>query len=325
MILEELLRYKRSKLAETTWFEDKKHDRFLCVKTEDRLNEILDFFLKYQSITHMIQGLRDQGTDVVLQYSTKADSSDQKKISIQIKSYDDIEKGGHLKDLKAGFFDAKSKYGDSLERYYIILCTNQEKHNTQVKNIIIDFSNEELVRVIEPRDALFFFRMKEEIVSATVDHYLMDDDFVRKQAKKEVVQLTKLEFAIILSVMVSLIEDRSTKLSQESILATAMPRLKELSETHFFGRSINEEIIKTFESLESYLFTSRDSFSEELDFDSNGFKAVNSLILDSQIRYGYYGNQLFEHLFETLSRSVLGDDEYEDDEDLDSNESIYDE
>lgn len=100
------------------------HDE-LCDILQERLTDIGDCFQKYDQISHVVQGPRDQGVDVLL----KLGSADEPEryVAFQIKSYSEIsdKKQELSKNLKSGLHDAISHYGAGLVQYYIIFfgCT----------------------------------------------------------------------------------------------------------------------------------------------------------------------------------------------------------
>lgn len=59
-LLEELLRYRQARPSATARLADFSHDD-LCRRLEDQIEVMLGAFQKYQHISHMVQGPRDQG------------------------------------------------------------------------------------------------------------------------------------------------------------------------------------------------------------------------------------------------------------------------
>src|SRR5207249_11227356 len=98
-VVSELVSYRESSVAETKQFEKLKHNEILCPRLEGQLNRIRDGFLKYYSVAYDVQGLRDQGTDVLLRYQTEDANPDEgaRFIAFQIKGEWDLEQKEDLK------------------------------------------------------------------------------------------------------------------------------------------------------------------------------------------------------------------------------------
>jgi len=60
--------YRRSNLADTEWFIDKKHNSFLIPEFDLKISSIVDSFEKYRHISYDTQGIRDRGIDILLRY-----------------------------------------------------------------------------------------------------------------------------------------------------------------------------------------------------------------------------------------------------------------
>jgi len=305
MVLEELLRYREATAKDTAWFRDQKHDRDLCPAVEGRLNDILDFFLKYQAINNNIQGLRDHGADVVLRYSLVPDSDDERVVVVQVKSFDDIKRGGILKELKAQFFDTRDRYGSKLERYFVLVCTDEIEHHIQVRDIAAVFSNESLIRVIGPKFARTFLEMKLQIVSATVDRFLKDEDYVHKEAKNEISDLSPLQFAIVLDALMSV---REGEMSPERMAFGQEKRILEVAKTYLGLNAKDIDLPSICGQLEDSVFTRKGAYSDHVALRLDNFPAIRCLLLDANIRFEYSGDELYYYMYESLYRSAVGDE-----------------
>src|SRR3990167_8989691 len=131
-LVDELLRYRRAAPSETKAFARMKHNEDLCPRFQQKLESILGSFEKYKKIVYDIQGLRDEGTDVLLR-EVVAESP--WFICLQIKSENDVHGRDILKNLKAQFFDSAQRYGDSLVEYYVLLCCDSKKHKDIIRAI----------------------------------------------------------------------------------------------------------------------------------------------------------------------------------------------
>ena len=100
-VLNELFRFGSVTEKATEEFKDMKHNADLCPAVTQQLNRLLESYLKYDAVAYDVQGLHDQGTDVLLKYYPNPDGEDNPwyAIAIQIKSYDDLKKPDYVKDL----------------------------------------------------------------------------------------------------------------------------------------------------------------------------------------------------------------------------------
>lgn len=65
-IVSDLLQARRAEPSATAIFRDLKHDKDLCPKLRDQIEEIFSALKKYNTIAPDIQGLKDKGTDVLI-------------------------------------------------------------------------------------------------------------------------------------------------------------------------------------------------------------------------------------------------------------------
>lgn len=185
-LLEELLRYHQAKSTQTAELSELSHDD-VCRAVQDKIEFFLGAFEKYKHTAYVVQGPRDNGVDVLLKGSLKDDELD-RYVALQVKSYKELadRDAGVTKDLKTGIFDATASYGESLERYYILLCGDAKKHAKRIQAISNEFSKSKLARVIGPRHIKGFLDMPGSTMAAVVDRHLSEEDFVRNRAPHEV-------------------------------------------------------------------------------------------------------------------------------------------
>lgn len=88
-LLAELLALRTRSSEQTARFRGLQHNRDLCPKFADRIDAMLDVYKRHRTDVHDIQGVRDSGVDVLLQFKTEDDSLH--KVGIQLKSFQEIE------------------------------------------------------------------------------------------------------------------------------------------------------------------------------------------------------------------------------------------
>jgi hypothetical protein len=188
----DLLEARRSEPSATEVFMKLKHDKDLCPGFQKQIERIFSAFKKYHNVSYDIQGLKDEGVDVLL---IEWVDGHKEFVGFQIKGEWDLSQKDFLQKLKAQLHDARSRYGSRLKFYYIVLCysivsfdkkskrvgldkTRQEK----VKSIIRDFAKESDVRVVEPEFAARFLSLSSINIDAIIKSRFGNQDIIIKEA-----------------------------------------------------------------------------------------------------------------------------------------------
>lgn len=205
-LVDELLRYRESPKKDTRLFRKLKHNRDLCPAVETQVNRIIDCYVKFHNIAYDVQGINDRGTDVVLRYDAEPELEESIKryIAFQIKSFGDLNSEHYLREIKAQKHDAQEEYGERLEHYYILLCTDKLTHGNKIRQIKKTFGTAASGTVIDPTYAWTFIHLNPLRVNAIVDSILREEDVVHKKAKKMVEDFTLTETAVLLSAVYEL-------------------------------------------------------------------------------------------------------------------------
>jgi hypothetical protein len=200
-VIAELVNHRRSSIAATKHFADLKHNTVLCPRLEEQLNRVRDSFLKYESVAYDIQGVHDQGTDVVLRYETSdADGNAQARfLAFQIKAESDLQNKGYLKTLRSQVLQAFGEYQDKLDRYYVILCVDAKEWRDEIREINKALSRHRQVTVVSPQYAFTLIRLSGTRIASLVDGFLREDDEVLKAAKLGVASLPPTQVAVLIA------------------------------------------------------------------------------------------------------------------------------
>jgi len=328
-VVDELLRYKASSNKDTKIFKKLKHNKHLCPAVEKQGNQILDCFVKYHSVAYDVQGITDRGTDVLLRYYTKSKSEEPNSrfIAFQIKSYDDLETKKYLKDLKAQCFESMSAFGDLLDQYYILICTDSIAHKNKIRQIKSAFANAENTTIIDPTYAYTFLRLNALRISSVVSAILRDEDLVYEEAVKTIIEFTPTEIAGFLAIVYDSIVSRNSIINFENIydrlfISDTYNVTPDYPREHFFyieekieekphrsvrrlkkqndkERDIKARFAEDIDSLDGRLFSyDGDSHKAMIDFDFS--LPIQAIILDAMVRYGYKDDQLLRYLFNSL-------------------------
>jgi hypothetical protein len=175
-----------------------KHNEYLCPQVERQLDEVLNCFLKHAQAAYDIQGINDRGVDVLLKYADE--DAEFRYLGFQLKSFDDLKTPRYLKELRSQCYQAQVAFGELLEHYFIVLCTDVKVHHGKIREVKNAFAKDELVTVIDPAYALSFLKLSSTRIAAVVEAMLRDDDVVLKGARQVVDRLTPTEVAVLLQI-----------------------------------------------------------------------------------------------------------------------------
>lgn len=291
-LLEELLRYHTVRASETQQLSSMSHDE-ICRIIQDKLDQLLNSFEKYRHISYMVQGPRDNGVDVLLK-SSQMEDEPEKYFALQVKSHKEVEDrdNGITQKLKAGWVDAQNSYGNGLTRYYILLFGDAVKHERRISAITNEFSKLKRVRVIGPRHLMAFLDMPQSTVAAIVDRHLSEEDYVRKQARREAASYRPMNLFFLLTCICWALEN-STDILPEDFFEDDY-RMEELKKR--FGdmavvRCLDRSSDTDFESY-------AEPYSRRIRLED--FSAIRALYYDLQVRYKETPDDLFNHLYEFL-------------------------
>lgn len=181
-----LIRFQRAPQAGAIAFRKLKHDRDLLPRLQGQIETILDAYGKFQPIVYDTQGIRDDGSDVVLRVNGN-DAAGMELLGFQVKSFDDLEKEGYLQNLKAQALESLNNI-KGLCKYFIVLCTDPKAHKKTIRLVESEFKTTKGTEVIEPEFAYTFLFMPKTRVEAIVKRTMEADDYVFKEA------LTSLDF-----------------------------------------------------------------------------------------------------------------------------------
>jgi hypothetical protein len=308
-IVSDLLQARRAEPSATAIFRDLKHDKDLCPKLRDQIEEIFSALKKYQTIVHDTQGPQDKGTDVLLTEWVE----DTKEFNcFQIKAEADFAAKDYLKTLKAQFHDARNTYGSKLKHYYIVVCysiVSEEEsgeviidkgRNEKVKNIIREFAREDKVRVIEPGFAAWFLGLSTIQIDVIVRTRFGNDDIVFKEARHLVADLKITEKIVLVFILWLHLYDNKFMVTADEITQSPFIRrmhlliVEDIDELYEFDYQIAHDL-QVLE--DKFLESEGDGFSLHIQ----GVESLAILMLDGSVRYDYHDEGLLEYMLRILS------------------------
>jgi hypothetical protein len=153
-------RYRTARPADTRIFRDLRHDADLVPQVTEQLRFLMEGFHRDTNVTYDIQGMSDEGSDVLLRLQSARDA---RFIGIQIKSHKEIGLKGIVSDLREQLSRSEDRY-DPLLRWYIFLGADiSEKMDRatsrQVRNIQSAFAKKSKVTIVDPVYSVTFLRL----------------------------------------------------------------------------------------------------------------------------------------------------------------------
>lgn len=300
------------KKTDTSVFKDLSHNKDLVPKFTENLNHIVQMFSSYYNIAYDIQGVRDSGVDILIQYE-----NDIKKeaIGIQIKSYDDLNNKEFLSKLKAQMFEASSW---NVKDLYIILCTDDSIHRDRIRNTIADIKkSDSKIHIVEPNKAINFYNLNDVDIFIHILNYYRSDELIYNNAKNGLKEFSLAESAVIIDTYCNFIHDPyrwldTSDLFNSSLYISISNKYKNAS-LDFFELDEDEiQLIETIEDLDDSMVWSRiyesgffnHSDCENIKLNPSADMSLYSFIVESRSRI----QNLDEHDFkEYILKSLLSE------------------
>ena len=323
-VIFDLLHYRRSTIRETAWFKKQRHNQHLCPRLELQIETILNLFDRYHRTVHDIQGLRDRGVDVMLKYAPKEDAESDlfRFIGFQVKSYPEVGQPGWITKLKAQCWEASER---DLEDYYVLFCTDVVEHKKYLNDAYAELVAQKGVTIIAPELAYTFLQLQEHQLAAYIKSKLSRDDAVYRAAVDSLDELTPTQAAIVIELLARHLMDGAMDTTVADLRDAAfVQHMYEICpdvnpELYLFGRdsggrflsrkskgrSYDERFQEDYTRLEGGQVETS-SWSDRTRASLEEFRAIEALMLDASVRYGYEGEELRAYILHALMHESLG-------------------
>ncbi|WP_155922444.1 hypothetical protein [Mesorhizobium sp. L103C131B0] len=186
-MLAELLKGRRVRPDETDAFSKLTHDKDLCPQFKTQVETMLQVYRAYGQDVHDIQGMRDDGIDVLLRYETQ--DGTQRRVGLQVKSEAEFQQWADKKLalpqlLKAQYATAIENVG--LNDFYVLLCVNATRHKKRIRMLCSEMKKFKVCTIIEPIYILDFYEMGYVDLWGRATRLLCNNDTILKKATDEV-------------------------------------------------------------------------------------------------------------------------------------------
>ena len=337
-IVTRLIRFHRSPPRADRAFRKLKHDRDLLPRLQTQLEIVLGAYGKFEPLVYDTQGVRDDGSDIVLRWRTE-NASRAEYIGFQVKSFDDLEKDQYLKLLKSQHFESHTAISE-LRKYFIVLCTDASVHKNKIRSIEAAFKLAENSEVIEPSFAHAFLFMQRTTLEAIVKKTLEAEDYVFREALESLDFSTQSAKALAVFLSVQFVLDGKsrvtfTELAENNVLRSIYEYLRVRQEERIadsvyayddesaddeeesfeadddedkyydedddhpiVSEHFESQLISDIENVDSYLLQREASESYRIVVDQ--LRALNAVSLDALVRYQYSVNELYAYMFSVM-------------------------
>jgi len=289
----DLFFYSKTTFKDTKLLTHLKHNKDLVPSFTNKLNEILDHFDRYHNITYDVQGIKDKGIDVLVIYEF---DNEEKKIGIQIKSYDDLEEKDWLKTLKAQVTEVISNHRN-IEDFYIAFCTDISKHKDKIRNATAELAGINKI-ILNPEHSLYFMNLKDYEIGSYLKRKLSDDDPVVIDAKENFDELTLAQAAMVIEVASFFMENGKKEFEHDVITQSSF-----VSEVYDIYPNIPSELYKIADKNIKELFRKKYEIDEISDFQSLCGKHIDMLSNTEEFVFDHESNMaLISIMYEARAR-----------------------
>ena len=198
-LIAQILNINNCSSADTAEFKKLKHNNDLVPKFKDNFEKLAKLINPYYNDCYDIQGVTDDGVDVLLKYMTETETH---KIGFQIKSYDDINSKDWLKTLKAQMFEAQGIW--KTDDLYIVFCTDAIEHKDKLRNAISELqkSSDCKIHIVEPEKAVTFYKFNSIDIFSIIYNFYHENDSLLEKAKATFYGLSTDEKKLLISIIV---------------------------------------------------------------------------------------------------------------------------
>jgi hypothetical protein len=285
---------------------------------------------KFREVIYDTQGIRDDGSDVVLRIPPVGGETTPRLICFQAKSFDDLTKNSYMQELKAQRDDTFRKV-QGLDYYFLVLCTDMKAHQARVRNVMAEFKSAMLTEVIEPAYAYTFLNYPATRIDAFVKRTVEAEDLVFKDALSELGNYGPSAQALAIYIAVKSILTGESVFEQDELLDSAAlrsiygelrqkqallleaaaqnDRSSDDDEDDDWAEQWEEEPIQISEFQEQ-LATDLDIIesgvatqitgTQSIRFLAGQMRALSAIIADALARYEYQPDQLMNYMFDVM-------------------------
>jgi hypothetical protein len=310
-----LLRYQRAPDTATSILRRWKHNADILPKLQVQLETLLGAYGKFEPVVYDTQGIRDDGSDIILRCRQETGNKAPELISFQVKSFDDLAKSNYMQELKAQRDDSFRKVL-GMNYYFLMLCTDSVAHKDRVRNIMAEFRSADRTEVIEPVFAYTFLLHPKARVEALVTRAMEAQDYVFRSALESLDDLTSPSarglavFIVVRWVLTGKLLFRVEELLADATLRkiygelqvqqnTLLVNMRDPEDEPYHLYDFDQQLAEDLAILDSDIVV-LDASSTCVRLEPNRVRSLVAITSDALSRYEYADGQLLEYMFNLM-------------------------
>jgi hypothetical protein len=286
--------------------EKMRHDADLLPDVRSKVIKLLDGFHRDSQLTYDIQGMRDEGTDILVRLHGPSGAT--RFLCIQVKSHVELAKESVAGTLLLQYSRTEDAYAPLA--YFVVLAANMlaKPQQKSVRAIQSAFKQKAGVIVVDPQYTATFLSLKSGQMDALLTDIYRSGDPVTEEARSELSRMRPAEVVLALTVAARYLDNGD------------WPSIDELRQADYFARflcgragrlHIDEEdyskVLRiTARIVDSAVFEQRlyklMEATEEVDcvngyvrLPVNQHRALYCLLAEASVKYDEYGDGLVEY------------------------------
>ncbi|MBM7516087.1 hypothetical protein [Nocardioides nitrophenolicus] len=213
----EAFRLYRVPVDRTRELRELRHDSDLLPRVRDQLDDLLRCIPADQHVEYDVQGLRDQGADIVVRLTA---NDRQSYVCLQVKSHKEIDEADLVAKLRTQHSESVDHYGPTALWCAVLaadVSVKNNKINSRLRSIRQAFTKKAKVVVIEPTNLGGFLRLSQTQMTSLVTLTMRSkDDPILADARADL-RRHPMRSAILLELVATSVADRCRSQTADSL------------------------------------------------------------------------------------------------------------
>ncbi|MEU5554098.1 hypothetical protein ABZ738_30425 [Micromonospora sp. NPDC047793] len=322
-LLSNALRFRLAAVSDTVHLKDLRHDADLLPEVREKVTSLLEGFHRDSHLTYDIQGIRDEGADILIRLHSPTGAT--RFICIQVKSHIELDTHEVVNKLQLQYSASEDAYAPLM--FFVVLAADMKDKKRQkiVRAIQSAFKKKKNVAVVEPQYTATFLGLRRSQMDALLTDAFRVGDPIIADARNQLSGMRVREIALALTIASHLAADGAwPKRSHlrnndwlERVFSTGATS-KDMFYSHEGGADnsgesdvdvILREIVAvgdrhTAEGALARLLDVTEEFeiaeNETIQLPIDGNQALYCLALEAAVRYELEGEPLVNYLLDLL-------------------------
>lgn len=211
------LRYRVARPHETAGLRELKHDEHLLPMIQRQLRALLDCLPPDNHVTYDIQGLSDQGTDLLVRLRSE-DAAEY--LGLQVKSHRELMASDLTGKLRQQHSESEDHFGEALYWFPVLAADVSQKNlelTRRLRSISSAFAKKRRTMVIDPGYLVSFLKLRHVEMNGLATITVRAGDPVLAEAKADMLR-HPLRSALLLRLVAAAVESTSGGMSEDELL-----------------------------------------------------------------------------------------------------------